>query len=759
MQRVLWKTLVATLLVLSPVVGYTRITIDGVLDEPEWRSARLFDTFYTTEPLTLAPAKYDTEARLHSDAEGIYVGFKNYQPPAVRRINRQFARDAFIAADRNIVGIDFDGNGLSGYDFTVGIGNSRQDGIVNNEKDFSDDWDGIWYSRTSQSGDYWYTEIHIPWSVAPMSRARGNYKTMRFYFGRFVWDESLRFASPNASLERPTFLSQWQAVKVRQFQTGSLDWFPYLSGVYDMDDNDEDPEDFKAGIDVVWRPDSATQLTGTLNPDFGQVEADDIVVNFSPFETLFEEQRPFFTENQALFESRVPGGNRLIHTRRIGAGSDSGDTAATDIVGAIKYTHYGQQFDYGAFAVMEDDPGDGDGRDYLATRIQTRMDNLVLGHSLTYVERPTLQREALVNALDADWQPFVGGRARGQLFFSDIRQEANTGNGLEAMNEFDTGGWTQLSYAPGDAHEVNAYILWYGADFDMNDMGFLKRNDWFRTSVQYRRNYNVYPEDSPLLSSNWRIKPQREANRSDNDQLFAGVDFSYHWNFRSTETFVLQAHLEAVKRRDDRITRGNGTVRLAPQNSFSARYSSPKGENFNFSFSYAGKNRGTDRYAHEFKFEPTFFAADAVTFSGKMSYTRFEEWLLWDERIEQLATYETDLYEMALKIDWYPDPRQEVRVKFQWTGVKSDALQSYALAGNGELLGSGTPVGDFSVSDSALQIRYRYKIAPLSDIYLVYSRGGSGGEDSNREDVLGLFNNAWDNPVSEHIQARIRYRF
>ena len=132
------------------------ITIDGVLDEAEWRDAEVYSNFVSVEPLTGEPAKYATEVRMVTSDEGIYVGFINYQPASVKRVMRRFARDAKIEADRNIVSIDFDRTALAGYDFTVGSANSRQDGIVT-PGDYSGEWDGIWYSQTSADVDYWYS--------------------------------------------------------------------------------------------------------------------------------------------------------------------------------------------------------------------------------------------------------------------------------------------------------------------------------------------------------------------------------------------------------------------------------------------------------------------------------------------------------------------------------------------------------------------------------------------------------------------------
>ena len=180
MSRRVARLVGVLLLLLSARQAPAAITIDGVLDEPEWRQARVFDEFVTTEPRTSEPARYFTEARLYTDESGIYVGFRNHQPAGVRRVQRRFARDTAIEADRNVLGIDFDGNGLTGYDFTVGAANSMQDGIFTNAPNYSDDWDGDWYSATSQDDQYWYTEIFIPWTVAPMAREEAPERQMAF---------------------------------------------------------------------------------------------------------------------------------------------------------------------------------------------------------------------------------------------------------------------------------------------------------------------------------------------------------------------------------------------------------------------------------------------------------------------------------------------------------------------------------------------------------------------------------------------------
>jgi hypothetical protein len=735
--------------------AFAQISVDGVLDEPQWQQALRIDQFVTTEPLTGEPAKYHTEVLLLTNDEGIFVGFRNYQPPGVKRVQRHFARDSSIEADRNILGIDFDGSGLSGYDFTVGASNSQQDGIFGDDNTWSGDWDGNWHSQTSQDEEYWYTEIHIPWTVAPMSQARNGEKTMAFYFGRVVYDESLRFAYPDASYQRPTFLSDWKPTPVSQVKTSTLDWFPYAAA---LEDRQQDDSELKVGLDVVWRPDSSTQLTGSINPDFAQVESDDLVVNFSAIETFFTEQRPFFTENQALFTRQVPVGDLLLYTRRIGAQADSGEQRLTDINLAGKYTHYGDSLDYGLFAVTEDNTGQADGGDYLSTRVQgLALPGLTLGHSLTWADRPTLDRQAMVNAVDFDWQASQGMRIRGQYLHSDIDQDANGFNDNQKLNEDDGAGWLEWRYAPNDEWQYRLNFTAYGDDFEMNDMGFLQRNDWRELFGRIRHDINSYPDDSRLRSSWWEYNAGYQEN-TDGDRQPTWVEIQRYLVFRSTRELGLEAGYQ-MSSHDDLITRGNGQLKMEEQQWYELTYLNSRGGRFSFSLEYEAATSGTDEFSHRLDFSPQFYASQGLTLSADLGYQHYREWLLWDFRSEQLATFESDVYQADLKLDWYPGSRQEVRLKLQWTSVKSDAVEGYDLSGSGRLRPSGRPVSDFSVSDTALQLRYRYELAPLSEIYLVYTRGGYWEADDNRDSPLDLWQNAWDDKTAERIVAKIRYRF
>ena len=734
------------------------IVIDGVLDEEAWADAEIYREFVTVEPLTGDRAKYSTEVRVITNSEGIFVGFSNYQPASVKRVNRQFPRDAQIEADRNIVSIDFDSTALAGYDFTVGSANSQQDGIVT-PGDYSGDWDGTWYSQTSSNKDYWYSEIHIPWTVAPMTDAGDGRKKIALWFSRVVFDESLRFAFPNAYYSRPTFMEDWQPLEVEQVSTSTLDWFPYLSHSSDLQDSTPgtSSEQFNAGLDFIWRPNSSSQLTGAINPDFGQVETDDLVVNFSAFETFVTEKRPFFTENQSLFSSNIPNGDQTLYTRRIGAGPAGQGSGLVDIDLAAKLTHFGETTDLGLFVVRENDSEDSFGGDFLSSRIQRTVDGLTLGHRLTYVERSILDREATVQVLDMIWRKDETTELRGQILHADVQQQGNSANGQESIGDQDFAGWASWSYAPSDEWYHSLYLSHYGDEFDMNDMGFMKRNDYREFLGSTRHDRLAYQAGSNILSSTTLFEYGYIEN-TQGDRLELRADWDHTWTYKSTRKLAIKAGASASSW-DDRLTRDNGLLAKPARYWLEARYSSPRGNDLTFNVDANIKYDELEKTALSLGLSAQIYLSETLTLGTDLSYKRLQEWLIWDFDTAQLAGFDAHRFNADLRFDWYPSARQEVRLKFQWVGIDAEQVESYQLNADGTLGLSASSAPDFSLSDTALQLRYRYQLAPLSDVFLVYSRGGYFASDDGDEGPGTLISEGWDGVQVESIIAKIRYRF
>ena len=443
------KKIIYFLLTIFYILNIHSITIDGELNEPEWQKAKSFTDFLTIFPDTLAPPKYKTEAKYFADEKGIYFAFINYQPKEKQTFQKH-PRDSFYAnADRNYVIIDFNNNANIGYEFTVTLGDSIRDAIFVDENDFSDQWDAIWYAKTKSYDDYWISEFLIPWDVAPMINVEGPYRDISVSLARWAFSENEVYNSPGLSFYKSPFLSKFKKLQVKNLnmQKTRIDFFPYASFTNNFI---QDNRQVNIGGEIFWDINQNSKLDFTLNPDFGQVESDDVIVNFSAIETYYPDKRPFFTENQTLFD--VTGWNlRFINTRRIGAIPDKCSNTnrshlgeckdslidTTDINFALRYTQRDESNEFGVFSAFEDDSIFSEGRDFLAFRYRSTRDflNTKIGYLFTSVDRPSIERTAETHTIDYDLKPSNSSRVYGWVSQVNTEELGNkkTGYGFRSL--------------------------------------------------------------------------------------------------------------------------------------------------------------------------------------------------------------------------------------------------------------------------------------------------------------------------------------
>jgi hypothetical protein len=349
-------------------------------------------------------------------------------------------RDFDAQVDRVNVMVDFDGDHRTGYAFTLTSTDGIYDAVISNETNFNPDWDGNWQHAVAEDDSSWTAEFLIPWHIAAMRGTNGETRQLALYLDRVVGATGERVAWPQASFERPRFLSDFMLIDVAHYNQSLLAITPYVSSIYD---NIQAHGEGDAGVDVFWKPNGQFQLTATVNPDFGQVESDDLVVSFDATETFISDKRPFFTENQGIFEFTTPSDfSQLLYTRRIGAprddGRGSGDiTAALKLNGSIGPTKYAL---FGA-----DERGEV-GRSFAAMRLVRDLSNQNLGLMVTQVDRPFLDRKATVLGVDHNWRPTARWNVRTRLIGSDIEQTGTTtrDTGATVWADYEmNGGWRQ----------------------------------------------------------------------------------------------------------------------------------------------------------------------------------------------------------------------------------------------------------------------------------------------------------------------------
>ena len=119
------------------------VTMDGHIHPDEWRGALHVADFRQTQPLTGKPATLPTEAWVLATPQGLAVAFRCAQPPGVPRSTQQVQRDFEDQVDRVNLIVDFNGDGRTGYNFTVSYSGDVYDAVVTNESNFNKDWDGL----------------------------------------------------------------------------------------------------------------------------------------------------------------------------------------------------------------------------------------------------------------------------------------------------------------------------------------------------------------------------------------------------------------------------------------------------------------------------------------------------------------------------------------------------------------------------------------------------------------------------------------
>ncbi len=732
-------------LVLAGVsVAAQAIEIDGRVDPAEWQGARHVTDFRKVQPLSGEPASQPTEAWILATPDGLAIAFRNVQPAGITRTRQRVQRDFDQQVDRVNLMVDFDGGGRTGYNFTVSSTNGIADAVITNENQFKGDWDGNWRHAVSEDTDSWSVEMLIPWYIAPMASANGGTRTLKIYLDRVIGSTGERAAWPAASFERPRFLSDFAAVDVAAYSQSLFAMTPYVSGLYD---NVNGGSSFDGGTDIFWKPNGQFQMTATINPDFGQVESDDLVVNFDATETFISDKRPFFTENQGLFEYTTPSdSSQLLYTRRIGAPADDGNGAG-DITAAVKVNGSFGATQYGLFAA---DEADEVGRTFSALRLVHDFSTQNIGMMLTQVERPWLDREATVFGLDHNWRPSPRWNVQTRVFGSHIDQSGTS--------ESDVGATVWADYEMNHGWRQQWIAMHFGNDLQINDAGYLSRNSTNYLHWELKRRFTDLAESSRYASKDWRGRISRNHNNH-GEKLNDQFRLSREGRLRNGSYEYAQININSAGV-DDLLTRGHGSVRRP--GSFNAYYQFQRPRKGNWAHEvetelFSGGLSGNSRIGYSLKYDARYFISDAFNIHAGFYTDHSPDWLVW-QRDNLIGGFERREFDLNAGLDWTIDDHQELRVKLQAIALDADLRQAWRVGASGTAIASDEPVDDFSLRNLGFQIRYRYEIAPLSYLYVVYGRGGYQ-QDAFSDTTGHLLRDSFSLRDDEQLLVKFSYRF
>ncbi len=534
----------------AAVPARAEIVVDGRIDESEWENAIRCEDWRRTVPFARDEPRYRNDVRILSTEHGLAAAFILDQPPQERRIKPRTPRDAeaFIGDTVGLV-VDFDANAQIGYEFAVALGGGVRDGLVTNQNKFDRDWDGTWQHAVRESDDQWFVEMLVPWSSISMRESGADTRTIGVYASRYLFERGERYACPGISSDSEVFLSDFRRFTISQYESGAtFDFVPYATARADLVNDDTQ---FKAGADITWKPSQNLRLAATFNPDFGQVESDELVVDFSAIETVFTDKRPFFTENQGIFDLRTPANGQLIYTRRIGAAPDDFSEGSSDIDVAFKLTGTANSLVYGAFMAQERDYRDDFGRLFSAARVALPLEHARVGYLGTWTDHPLLDRDASVNAIDYELTPNDWWRVSGQVIRSDISQAGASTDGYQA--------WLQTDFNRSAPLTHTLKLLYIDDRFDLNDLGYMERNSL--RQVEWETNRRIVGAANPRINGeSQRLYAYYRENElgqrlQSRLQLSRTVQYASNWLVYGELRYLTSGV-------DDLISRGNGPVRV-----------------------------------------------------------------------------------------------------------------------------------------------------------------------------------------------------
>ena len=297
-----------------------KVVIDGRLDDAAWVAASPSDAFTQHFPNEGAPPSERTVVMVLYDDRNLYVGIdcEQLHAPIVRRLMR---RDGQLPSDGVWIDIDSRRSGVGAFHFSINAAGVLSDGIHFDDTAFSSDFDAVWEAKVADTPRGYAVEFRIPLSVLRFSAAPiqdWGFQVRRFIDARQETDD-WAFYPRSAASYVPLFgridglenLAPRHALELRPFVLGRVG---HRAAGADATLAQGWDAAASAGLDAKAHVTNELALDLAVNPDFGQVEADTVILNLSTFETFFPEKLPFFLEGIDVFSSIRP----LVYTRRIG---------------------------------------------------------------------------------------------------------------------------------------------------------------------------------------------------------------------------------------------------------------------------------------------------------------------------------------------------------------------------------------------------------------------------------------------------------
>ena len=562
--------------------------LDGKDDDAVWASAQLIDGFRVFDPTEDGDPHFKTEAKVAYDDRNLYVFVRAFDPHPDSIVSKLSRRDERTESDQIKVMIDSYHDRRSGYEFAVNPAGVKRDYYTFNDGDEDGSWDAVWYVATRIDSLGWTAEFRIPFSQ--LRYAKADVHTFGLLINRDVARTSERVSWPVFRRSKTGIASQFGEVSGIQGIAAPrrLEVAPYTvaktRNVANATGGYRGQSTGTVGADVKYGITSNLTLDATVNPDFGQVEADPSVLNLSAAETFYPEKRPFFLEGQGVFHFDVNCNDGtcsgLFYSRRIGRAPqlsddyyyDASNPQSSTILGAGKITgRLGNGLSVGMLdAVTQRATAPGDrtiepATNYFVGRLQQdlRGGASAVGVMATAVNRsvdswsePYLRRSAYVGGVDARHE-FANRRYRVSAYVA-ASEVAGSASAIALTQQDFVHNYSRpgdaLAYDPtrtslggtsaqflvekiaGTHTRFSTGYQWLSPGFEINDVGYLSRANaqnqffWWQWHDQTLRPHYKFWNFNVNEWVNWTAAGERVATGGNvNSHMQLRNNWWLHW--------------------------------------------------------------------------------------------------------------------------------------------------------------------------------------------------------------------------------------
>ena len=340
------------------------IVIDGVLDEPIWESMEAAADFQQYFPSDSILADHPTEIKMAVDNTTLYIGItaksigNNWVTPSLKRDFRASTSDGITLM------FDTFNDGTNAFLFGINPHGVRREALISGGgqdiRGFNTAWDVKWKGETKSYDTYYTAEFAIPLTSFKFKEGETQWRFQSYRFDMQSNERSVWYKVPqNQFLVNLAFMGTMNFEKPLGKSRTPLAIIPYINAISQQDFIiDESSNNLKVGADAKISIGNGMNLDVTINPDFSNVEVDDIITNLTRFEISLPERRQFFVDNSDLFGTF--GGGRdasPFFSRRIGIATDTaGNSIENRIIGGVRLSgKLSQDWRLGLLSIQTDD--------------------------------------------------------------------------------------------------------------------------------------------------------------------------------------------------------------------------------------------------------------------------------------------------------------------------------------------------------------------------------------------------------------------